>query len=93
MMNIAEILASPNTIYVIILSVILIILAIIAGLHRNLAYAILSLFAFSVVTGILFFVVNAPYVGIVQIAVFSGAVIVLFIFVFILTRGGVAEVE
>ncbi len=92
-MNIAEILASPNTIYVVILSVILIMLAIIAGLHRNLGYAILSLLAFSVVTGILFFVVNAPYVGIVQIAVFSGAVIVLFIFVFISTRGGVAEVE
>jgi NADH:ubiquinone oxidoreductase subunit 6 (subunit J) len=63
-----------------------------ASEFKNLAYAIISLFAVTVVAGIIFFTVSAPYVGLVQLAVFSGAIIVLFIFVLIMTRGGVSEV-
>jgi len=71
----------------------LVISSILAVSFKNLAYAILSLFIVTVLTGIIFFAVNAPFVGLVQIAVFSGAIMVMFIFVLIMTRGGVTVEE
>jgi len=76
---------------IMILSLLIIIFAVMASELKNLAHAIVSLFALTIVAGIIFFAVHAPYVGLVQLAVFSGAIIVLFIFVFIMTRGGVTE--
>jgi len=67
--------------------------AILAVSFKNLAYAILSLFIVTVLTGIVFYAVDAPFVALVQIAVFSGAIMVLFIFVLIMTRGGVSVEE
>jgi NADH-quinone oxidoreductase subunit J len=71
--------------------ILILVLAILAAELKNIAYAIVSLLGLTVVTGVLFFAVNAPYVGLVQLAVFSGAITVLFIFVFIMTKGGVVE--
>lgn len=73
------------------LAIIIIILAFLAAEFKNIAYAIISLFAVTVIAGIIFFTVGAIYVGLVQLAVFSGAIIVLFIFVLIMTRGGATE--
>lgn len=70
------------------IDLILIILAFIAAEHKNLGYAILSLFIITVVTGILFYALGAIYVAMVQFAVFSGAIMIFFIMVFVLTRGG-----
>ncbi len=80
-----------DILYIVLLA--LIASAILAVSLKNLAYAILSLFILTVLTGIVFYSVNAPFVALVQIAVFSGAIIVLFIFVLIMTRGGVAVEE
>lgn len=71
----------------------LVISAILSISLRNIAYAILSLFILTLLTGIIFYAVNAPFVALVQIAVFSGAIMILFIFVLIMTRGGVSGEE
>jgi NADH:ubiquinone oxidoreductase subunit 6 (subunit J) len=76
------------SIYLIALQLLLIILSIVAAEHRNIGYSILSLFLVTVLTGIMFFMVGAFYVSVVQIAVFSGAIMIFFIMVFIMTRGG-----
>ena len=73
------------------LSALIIVIAFLAAELKNIAYAIISLFIVTVLAAIIFFTVNAIYVGLVQLAVFSGAIIVLFIFVLIMTRGGVTE--
>jgi|Deesub1362B_J571_1020462.scaffolds.fasta_scaffold00004_445 NADH:ubiquinone oxidoreductase subunit 6 (subunit J) len=78
----------PYTTYIFILQALLVILAIIAAEHKNIGYSVLSLFIITVLTGILFYIVGAFYVSIVQIAVFSGAIMIFFIMVFIMTRGG-----
>ena len=75
------------------LSALIIVVAFLAAELKNITYAIVSLFIVTVLAGIIFFAVNAIYVGLVQLAVFSGAIIVLFIFVLIMTRGGVTEGE
>ena len=71
----------------------LVLSAILSVSFKNIAYAILSLFILTILTGIIFYTVNAPFVALVQIAVFSGAIMVLFIFVLIMTRGGVSSEE
>lgn len=76
-----------------VLLVALVISAVLSVSLKNIAYAILSLFILTVLTGIVFYTVNAPFVALVQIAVFSGAIMVLFIFVLIMTRGGVSGEE
>ena len=76
------------SIYLLTIQVLLILLSIIAAEHKNIGYSILSLFIITVLTGVLFFMVGAFYVSIVQIAVFSGAIMIFFIMVFIMTRGG-----
>lgn len=75
------------------LSVLIVLFSILAAEFKNLAYAIVSLFIVTILAALIFFLTSAPYVGLVQLAVFSGAIMVLLIFVFMLTRGGVAEGE
>jgi len=71
------------------LEALIIILSLYASESRNIAYSILALLAVSVLAAIIFFMLGAVFPAIVQVAVFSGAVIIMFIFVFIMTRGGV----
>ncbi len=71
------------------LEALIILLSLYAAESKNLAYSILSLLAVSVVAAVIFFMLGGIFPAVVQIAVFSGAVIIMFIFVFIMTRGGV----
>jgi len=73
-----------------IINILLIIFAILAAEHKNLGYSILSLFIITILTAILFYVVGAIFVSVVQLAVFSGAIMIFFIMVFVMTRGGVS---
>ena len=75
------------------LEVLMVLFAIYAAETKNLAYSILSLLLISVLAGIVFFILGAVFTAVVQIAVFSGAIIVMFIFVFIMTKGGVPKDE
>ncbi len=72
-----------------IIEAIIVIASIYAAETRNIAYAILSLLLISVLTAIIFYMLGALFVSMVQLGVFSGAIIVMFIFVFVMTRGGV----
>ena len=80
---------TPFEIGLISIEVLMVILSLYAAETKNLAYAILSLLIISVLAAIVFFMLGAIFPSIVQVAVFSGAVIIMFIFVFIMTRGGV----
>lgn len=78
---------------ILLIEVLMILFSIYAAETKNLAYAILSLLIISILAGILFFILGSIFTAIVQVAVFSGAIIVMFIFVFIMTRGGVPRDE
>ena len=60
-----------------------------AIVHPNVIYAIFFLFILNVIVAIIFFMLGAPLVALVQLAVFSGAIVVLFLLAAMLTRGGV----
>ncbi|HIQ13563.1 MAG TPA: NADH-quinone oxidoreductase subunit J [Thermoprotei archaeon] len=76
-----------------IIEILMILFALYASETKNIAYSILSLLIISVLAGLAFFILGAIYTSIVQIAVFSGAIVIMFIFVFIMTRGGVPKDE
>ncbi|MHA1409087.1 MAG: NADH-quinone oxidoreductase subunit J family protein [Candidatus Odinarchaeia archaeon] len=57
----------------------LIIFAIIAIEHRNLNYSVISLMVMSVFLGAIYFILNAPIVGVFQLVIYAGAVTVLFL--------------
>jgi len=80
---------TPYEITLYILEALLIIFSIYASETKNIGYSILSLLVISVVTAIIFYMLGAILVSMVQLAVFSGAIIIMFIFVFVMTRGGV----
>ncbi len=79
----------PFLITLLALEALIIGLSIYASETKNIAYSILALLAVSVIAAVIFFMLGAVFPAIVQVAVFSGAVIIMFIFVFIMTRGGV----
>jgi len=80
---------TPYEITLYILEALLIIFSIYASETKNIGYSILSLLVISVVTAIIFYMLGAIFVSMIQLAVFSGAIIIMFIFVFVMTRGGV----
>jgi len=61
-----------------ILEILIAVLAIYAAETKNLAYAILSLLGISVLTAIIFYMLGAIFVSVVQLAVFSGAIVIMF---------------
>ncbi|MCX6654882.1 MAG: NADH-quinone oxidoreductase subunit J [Candidatus Bathyarchaeota archaeon] len=56
-----------------------------AGL-KNLLYAALSLGAMCICLGVLYWTLYAPYVGLFQMLIYGGAVVVLFVSVIMLIR-------
>lgn len=52
---------------------------------KDLLYALISFAGMSVCIGALFWLLNAPYVALFQILIYSGAIIVLFIAAVMLT--------
>ena len=57
-----------------------------AGL-KNLLYAALSLGAMCISLGALYWVLYAPYVGLFQMLIYGGAVVVLFVSVIMFVKG------
>lgn len=57
----------------------MIIFGIIAIEHKNLIYSAISLAVMSVFLGIIYFILNAPYVAVFQLVIYAGAVTVLFL--------------
>jgi NADH-quinone oxidoreductase subunit J len=56
-----------------------------AGL-KNLLYAALSLGAMCICLGVLYWTIYAPYVGLFQMLIYGGAVVVLFVSVIMFVR-------
>ena len=56
-----------------------------AGL-KNLLYAALSLGAMCICLGVLYWTLYAPYVGLFQMLIYGGAIVVLFVSVIMLIR-------
>lgn len=56
--------------------------------HPNIMYALLFFFVMNIGLAIVYYMIGAPLVSLVQLAIFSGAMIVLFLLTAMLTRGG-----
>jgi len=69
----------------ILISILLIVSAIISLELKDLIHAIIALGCFSSVLAVAFFLLSAPYVGVFQLAVLTGAVTVLFLIAVMLT--------
>jgi len=65
----------------------LILFSILAILSRNLLRSAISLAVASLLLGIIFFRMNAPYAGVFEISVVAGLITVLFILTIALTKG------
>jgi NADH-quinone oxidoreductase subunit J len=62
-------------------------------LSKNAVYSALSLLAHFLVIALLYFELSAQFLGIVQVIVYAGAVVVLFLFVIMLIGGTITPVS
>ena len=63
------------------------VLAMLTASLRDLLYSVLSLGGMCVCLGLLYWTMYAPYVGLFQILIYGGAVVVLFVSVIMFVRG------
>jgi len=63
-----------------------IVLAILTIEARDLLHATLCLCGMSITIGVLFGILNAPYVMVFQLLIYAGATVALFVFVITLTK-------
>jgi len=63
------------------------IFALLTATFKNLLYAAISFGAMCISLGALYWTLYAPYVGLFQMLIYGGAVVVLFVSVITLTRG------
>jgi len=63
-----------------------VVMAILTVEAEELLYSALGLLGMSVALGVLYWLLFAPYVAVFQLAVYAGAVVVLFVSVIMLTR-------
>ena len=63
-----------------------VVMAVLTVEAEELLYSALGLLGMSIALGILYWLLFAPYVAVFQLAVYAGAVIVLFVSVIMLTR-------
>ncbi len=63
------------------------VLAMLTASLRDLLYSALSLGGMCVCLGLLYWTMYAPYVGLFQILIYGGAVVVLFVSVIMFVRG------
>jgi len=61
--------------------------AVMTAVLKDMLYAALSLGAMCVSLGVLYWVLFAPYVGLFQMLIYGGAVVVLFVAVVMFVRG------
>ncbi len=80
--------ASIAPIIEICLGLLLIFFAVLAVEAKNLIYAVVSFVLMSIVLGIIFYTLGAPYVSLFQIGVFAGAAAVFLLLAVIMTKGG-----
>jgi len=63
-----------------------VVMAVLTVEAEELLYSALGLLGMSVALGVLYWLLFAPYVAVFQLAVYAGAVVVLFVSVIMLTR-------
>ena len=63
-----------------------VLLAIITVELENMLHAVLGLCGMFIILGMLYWLLNAPYVAVFQLLIYAGAVIVLFIAIIMLTK-------
>src|SRR5512136_275613 len=68
----------------------LVLFSVLAVLVKDLLRAAIALAVASLLLGIIFFRMNAPYAGVFEISVVAGLITVLFMLTIALTKGGVA---
>ena len=64
-----------------------IVFALLTASLRNLLQAALSFSGMCISLGVLYWTLSAPYVGLFQMLIYGGAVVVLFVSVIMFTRG------
>ncbi|MFQ6081156.1 MAG: NADH-quinone oxidoreductase subunit J [Candidatus Bathyarchaeia archaeon] len=70
------------------LLILTVILSLLSIEHPNIMYALFFFFVMNVALGILYYMLGAPLVALVQLAIFSGAIVVLFLLTAMVTKGG-----
>lgn len=70
------------------LLILTVILSLLSVEHPNIMYALFFFFVMNVALGILYYMLGASLVALVQLAIFSGAIVVLFLLTAMLTKGG-----
>lgn len=66
-----------------------VILAYLSIEHHNIMYVLFFFFGMNVALSIVYYMLGAPLVALAQLAIFSGAIVVLFLLAAMLTKGGV----
>jgi len=62
--------------------------ALLAITRRNAIHALLSLIAMLLAVAVIFFVLGAPFISVLQVAIYAGAIMVLFVFVVMMLNLG-----
>ena len=76
-----------------ILAILAIITALGVVLSKNAVYSALSLLAHFLTIALMYFALSAQFLGIVQVIVYAGAIVVLFLFVIMLIGGQITPVK
>jgi NADH-quinone oxidoreductase subunit J len=71
----------------IVLLAFIVVFGILAVEFKRLVYAAVSLALMSVTIALVFFLLTAPYVGLLQLLIYAGAITILFLATISLTRG------
>ena len=71
----------------IILLAFIVVFGVLAVEFKRLVYAAVSLALMSVSIGLIFFLLTAPFVGVLQLLIYAGAITILFLATISLTRG------
>jgi NADH-quinone oxidoreductase subunit J len=69
-----------------ILAVLLVATTVLAITRRNLIHAVVYLILSFIATGLLFYLLGAPFLALLEIIIYAGAIMVLFLFIIIMIR-------
>jgi NADH-quinone oxidoreductase subunit J len=82
---------SPSLIVFFVLGALLVIASLMVVFQRNVVHSAMSLVAALFLTAIFFFTLHAPMVGVLQVLVYAGAIMVLFLFVIMFLNPAAVE--
>ncbi len=77
---------SPFGIIFYILAAILILTTVLAITRRNIVHAIVYLIISFIATGLLFYLLGAPFLALLEVIIYAGAIMVLFLFIIIMIQ-------